>query len=73
MPHIQINLWPGRTEEKMKDFANKLVDLAVEELGAKREAFTVGVTEVQPENWDDFVRENVKAEEIILDGKKEAK
>ncbi|MBR0374788.1 MAG: tautomerase family protein [Mogibacterium sp.] len=67
MPHIQINLWPGRSEEKMKDFADKLVDFAAQELGTKRAAFTVGVREVNKEDWKDFFENEVNKDEIILD------
>ena len=69
MPHIDVNLFPGRTEEQKQMLADKIVEDAMEILGAPREALSVAMHEVAPENWNEDIADKVD-EKSIITGKK---
>ena len=66
MPHIQIGLFPGVDDEKKKNLAEKLANMASEELGKPIEYFTVAYKDVKPEDWNDFADANVDTDEIVF-------
>lgn len=66
MPHIQIDLFPGIDDEKKKDLAEKIANMASEELGRPIEYFTVAYKDIKPEEWNDFAYANVDADEIVF-------
>ena len=68
MPHIDVNLFPGRTEEQKQKLADKIVEDAMEILGAPREALSVAMHEVAPENWNQDIADKVD-EKAIVTGK----
>lgn len=49
MPHIAINLYPGRDEALKQEFADKVKDLFVDDLGFPSEHISVSVVENSPE------------------------
>lgn len=65
MPHIDVNLFPGRTEEQKQMLADKIVEDAMEILGAPREALSVAMHEVAPENWNEDIADKVDEKSII--------
>ena len=65
MPHIDVNLFPGRTEEQKQMLADKIVKDAMEILGAPREALSVAMHEVAPENWNEDIADKVDEKSII--------
>ena len=65
MPHIDVNLFPGRTEEQKQMLADKIVEDAMEILGAPREALSVEMHEVAPENWNEDIADKVDEKSII--------
>ncbi|MDD6448244.1 tautomerase family protein [Baileyella intestinalis] len=65
MPHIDVNLFPGRTEEQKQKLADKIVEDAMEILGAPREALSVAMHEVAPENWNEDIADKVDEKSII--------
>lgn len=66
MPHIQIDLFPGIDDEKKKELAEKIANMAAKELEKPIEYFTVAYKDVKPEDWNDFTKANVDAEEIVF-------
>lgn len=64
MPYIEVKMYPGRSEEVKKEFAAKVRACAAETMGADPSVFSVGIVEVQPENWNAEVAETVPAERI---------
>lgn len=65
MPHIDVNLFPGRTEEQKQMLADKIVEDAIEILGAPREALSVAMHEVAPENWNEDIADKVDEKSIV--------
>lgn len=65
MPHIRVQLFPGRDEETKKKMADKLRDSAQEAIGCPKEAICVSVEEVKPEDWNDTVALKVPENEIL--------
>lgn len=64
MPFIDVKMFPGRDEEVKKAFAEKLIDSAAAELGAPKEAFSVAITDVKPEDWNAEVADKVDESSI---------
>ena len=65
MPHIDVNLFPGRTEKQKQKLADKIVEDAMEILGAPREALSVAMHEVAPENWNQDIADKVDEKSIV--------
>ena len=54
MPHIDIKLFPGRSDEMKKAAAAKIVEAAAKELAAPESAFSVSFTDIEKEAWNEF-------------------
>lgn len=65
MPHIDVRMFPGRDEETKKALAEKILDTAMEQLGCPREALSVAVAEVTPDDWNEAVADTVPAEQVM--------
>lgn len=65
MPHIDVNLFPGRTEEQKQKLADKIVEDAMEILGTPRETLSVAMHEVAPENWNQDIADKVDEKSIV--------
>ena len=57
MPHIDIKLFPGRSDEMKKAAAEKIIEAAAAELGAPTSAFSVAFTEIEK---GDHYEENIR-------------
>lgn len=55
MPHIEIQCFPGRTEEQKKQCAEKIVDVIAETLGCKTSSVSVAITDVSEDDWKEKV------------------
>ena len=51
MPHIQITLIEGRTEDQKRRIASGITSVMVDEGGARAEAVTVAFVDVPPTNF----------------------
>ena len=51
MPHVNVSLYPGRTEQQKQDFAKAVTKSAVEILKTKPEHVIVVFNENPKENW----------------------
>lgn len=65
MPHIDVNLFPGRTQEQKQKLAEKIVEDAMDILGAPREALSVSMHEVAPEDWNNDIADKVDEKSIV--------
>lgn len=68
MPHINVKMFPGRSEEAKKSLADKIMVLAQEELGCPMEVLSVSVQDVAQDAWDKDVAD-VIPEEAMFAGK----
>ena len=59
MPHIDIKLFPGRSDEMKKAAAAKIVEAAAAELAAPVSAFSVSFTDVEKEAWNETVANKI--------------
>lgn len=59
MPHIDIKLFPGRSDEMKKAAAAKIVEAAAAELAAPVSAFSVSFTDVEKDAWNETVADKV--------------
>ena len=64
MPFIDVKMFPGKTEEEKKVFAEKLIKFCAAELEKPEAAFSVAVADVQPEDWNSEVADKVSDEAI---------
>lgn len=65
MPHIDVNLFPGRTQEQKQKLAEKIVEDAMDILGAPREALSVSMHEVAPGDWNAKIADKVDEKSIV--------
>lgn len=67
MPHIVVNIWPGRTDETKAELANRLALETAEVLKMDAEYVSVGFHEVPEADWDAFCEREIeeKPEEIF--------
>ena len=59
MPHIDIKLFPGRSDEMKKAAAAKIVEAAAKELAAPESAFSVSFTDIEKDVWNETVADKV--------------
>lgn len=57
MPHIRIQMYPGRSEALKQALAEKTRDFFAAEMNADAKYFSVSMEEVAPENWKKDVEE----------------
>lgn len=55
MPHIIVQMYPGRDDETKKRLAQALVRTASEELKRGPEHFSVSIEDIPQEEWNDRV------------------
>ncbi len=59
MPHITIQMYPGRSDELKKKLAEAVVKTASEELQRGKEHFSVSIEDVPQEEWNEKVYKKV--------------
>jgi 4-oxalocrotonate tautomerase len=50
MPHIVVKLYPGRSEKEKAELAQELTVAMISVLGSRRDAISVGIEEVAPDD-----------------------
>ncbi|MCR5584025.1 MAG: tautomerase family protein [Lachnospiraceae bacterium] len=51
MPHVEIECFPGRTEEQKKKCAEKIANDIAETLGCELKSVSIAIKEVDKEDW----------------------
>lgn len=51
MPHIVVKMYAGRSDADKVRLAEALTRAMIETLGTSEKAISVGIEDVQPENW----------------------
>jgi len=64
MPHIDIKMFSGRTEEKKKEVAEAIVEAMMESLGCERSHLAVAIHDVEPDKWNEEVKNKVDASKV---------
>lgn len=67
MPHVNIKLYPGRSEEVKKELADKIAKVVSEVAGTSLGSISVAIEEIEKENWmkDVYDKEIMKKQEIL--------
>jgi 4-oxalocrotonate tautomerase len=55
MPHINVKLYPGRTEEQKQRLAEAITENVVAITGCKNPSVSVAIEEVAQEDWAEMV------------------
>lgn len=58
MPHITVQMYPGRDDELKKHLSEALVKTASEVLNRGKEHFSVSVEDVPQDEWNEKVYKN---------------
>ncbi len=66
MPHITIQMYPGRDAETKRRLAEALLKTASQTLAREPEHFSVSVTDVPQDQWKDKVYDKVVADPDTL-------
>ncbi|WP_105618016.1 NUDIX domain-containing protein [Vallitalea okinawensis] len=57
MPHINLKLWPGRSEEMKQEVAQRFTDVLVDTLNVDESSISIAIEEVSLGNWTELVYE----------------
>ena len=66
MPHITIQMYPGRDEETKKRLADAVLETASRELERGKEHFSVSVVDVPQDEWKEKVYDRVLKDKDTL-------
>ncbi len=55
MPHVIVKLWPGKSEQKKKELAERITKDVMRVLDYGEESVSVAMEEVAPDDWADQV------------------
>lgn len=59
MPHITIQMYPGRDDETKMKLAKAVLKVASQELNRGEEHFSVSIQDVPQDEWTDKVYKNI--------------
>ena len=66
MPHISIKMYPGRTEEVKKDFAEKTKDFICQEMNMEEKYISVSVEEIEKDKWNEEVVDKINPDDLYV-------
>jgi 4-oxalocrotonate tautomerase len=55
MPHVSVQLWPGRSEQTKQRLAEAIVEDVVSIIGCGEESVSVAIEEIDPKDWKEKV------------------
>ncbi|HJY17968.1 MAG TPA: tautomerase family protein [Xanthobacteraceae bacterium] len=55
MPHVIVKLWPGKSEAQKARLAGLITKSVMDVLNYGEESVSVGIEEVEPQQWADQV------------------
>ncbi len=64
MPHINIKMYPGRSEEVKAKLAKHTKEFMVKELEMDEKFISVSVEEIDKEKWQSEVMDKIKDEDL---------
>ncbi|MBO5514110.1 MAG: tautomerase family protein [Mogibacterium sp.] len=73
MPHVEINMMSGRSEELKKKVAEDIVQAMMDSLGCERSHLSVSIIDVDPAEWNEKMSKKVDKETIYAGELYEAK
>ncbi len=67
MPHIDVSLYAGRTDEIKQDMADRIAKFCVEELGFAKEHVSVTMTDTDRETFTEDVMKRINADNLFVE------
>ena len=67
MPHIAINMYPGRSEELKKEIAVKTRDFLAQEMGMEEKFFSVSVEDIEKDQWQEEVVDKIAKDDLYVE------
>ena len=61
MPHIDISMMSGRSDELKKKVADAVVETMMKELGCQKSHLSVAIHDFDPSEWNEKVHDKVDA------------
>ena len=67
MPHVNIKLYAGRSEEVKRELANKIAKVVSEVAGTSLGSISVAIEEIEKENWmkDVYEKDIIEKRELL--------
>lgn len=66
MPHIAVNLYPGRDFETKQDIADRVAKLIVQEFGFSEDGVSVSIVEIPKEDFPQTIKDRYSDEELFV-------
>lgn len=67
MPHVLVQLHPGRTEDQKKGLAEGITRVVMEIAKCEEQSVSVAIEEIEPSQWAEKVyRPNILNQEALL-------
>ena len=66
MPHITVQMFPGRDDGKKRELAGRLAETAARVLGVPEALVSVSIRDVSEEDWDEKVYDVFMREKEFL-------
>ncbi len=60
MPHIVINMYPGRNDEIKTNLANAVAETVADQLKMEVGKISVEIEEVNKEDWKEYFKTNIE-------------
>lgn len=67
MPHIDVSLYAGRTDEIKKDMADKIVRFFIDELGFQPSHVSVTMTDTDKETFTEDVKKRIDIDDLVIE------
>lgn len=67
MPHLSVRMYPGRSNEVKQEFADKLQDFVVKELGCEPNVVSVSFKEIDADKWKDVIGDEIAGEDVYIE------
>lgn len=69
MPHVAIQMYPGRDQVTKAKIAKKIQAILAEEMGADKKYFSVSIEDVASEDWKTMVEDKIDPDNLFISSK----
>lgn len=69
MPHVAIQMYPGRDQVTKAKIAKKIQAILAEEMGADKKYFSVSIEDVASEDWKTMVEDKIEPDNLFVSSK----
>lgn len=66
MPHIAIQMYPGRDQATKEKIAKKMQAVLAEEMAADKKFFSVSIEDIPAEDWKVEVEDKIEAKNLFI-------